>query len=177
MRSIAAAVLLIALMPINTKAIDGYKEFKFGMSVDAVRKLAKTRLIRFKTHDGILGSKGQDFPFAGKKVEISFFFADTFTQKLLRVAFAIPIDTALATCLSLREKYGEASSHSDQSIFDAIDISRPNTLAFIAFDNDTILVKIMSDEANNQVVAVIYTSPEYEQLLLQLQQNKLKDDL
>jgi hypothetical protein len=164
-------VLLIALMPISAKAVDGYKEFKFGMSVDAVRKLAKTRLIRVKTPDGSLGYRGQGFPFAGNKVDISFIFTDTVNPKLLRVAFPIPIDTALATCRSLSDKYGEPSSHSEG------DIEKPNNSLFMAYDNDTIVVKIASDETNRQSAVVIYTSPEYDSRLLQLQQSKLKDDL
>jgi hypothetical protein len=178
MRTIAAAALLIALMPISAKAVDGYKEFKFGMSVDSVRKLAKTRLIRVKTPDGLLGYRGQGFSFAREKVAISFIFTDTGEPKLLRVGLEIPIDTALATCRSLSDKYGPPSSSSERpDLAWGADIEKPNTTVFVAFDNDTILVKIMSDEATRQSAVLIYTSPEYDRLLLQLQQDKLKDDL
>ncbi len=167
------ALLVVGLIAQSAYAVDGYKDFKFGMSVPDVKKAAKISLTRVEQGDGVTLLQGRNFPFGGQNVEIGFFFIGS---KLLRVAFEIPHDAGIVILDALKEKYGEPSSLSDEKTFKAVDTT-PNTQAFIAFDDDTVVWKVVSDESSKQTALVIYTSPDYDKLLGQAQKKGVKDDL
>jgi hypothetical protein len=166
-------LLVLLVLTRSASAVDGYKDFKFGMSVPEVQKLAKIRLSRTKEKNGVVMYHGEGFPFGGKKVGIAFFFID---GKLLRIGFEIPYDSALAILDSLREKYGEPSSMSDRKAGVAVDTT-PNTEAYIAFDNDTLIWKVVSDEWTRKTSMIIYNSPDYDRLLIEAEKKGIKDDL
>lgn len=169
------ALLTIALLFFGhcANAVDGYKEFKFGMSPAEVRKLAKVPLTPSDQGNDVVAYAGEGYPFAGGSVEIFFYFVK---GKLLRIGLQIPKDTALATVESLTEKYGAPSSSSGQRSFKAVDTT-PNVEAYVAFDKDTVVLKIISDESNAQTALLIYTSVDYDRLLLKSQKKAVKDDL
>jgi len=96
-------------------------------------------------------------------------------DRFLRMAIEVPIDDAIAVVEGLNSKY-EISSRSPQSTFDAVDIY-PNQEAFLAFDRDTIVLKIASDEISNKTAMLLYTSPEFDKLLLESKKESLSDDL
>jgi hypothetical protein len=168
-----AVAVIFALIAPSALAIDGYKDFKFGMSAKDVEKAAKIPLTRVEQDNGVTLYQGKKFPFGGNDVDIAFFFIG---GKLLRVAFELPHDVAISTLDALKEKYGEPSSSSEKKTFDDVD-NKPNTQAFIAFDHDTVVWKVVSDESSQQTAMVIYTSADYDKLLGQSQKKSMKDDL
>ncbi len=165
------AILLASGATCN--AVDGYKDFKFGMTVPEVKKLAKIPLARQDQGNGLMMYLGEGFPFGTQRVQIAFFFLD---GKLLRIGFEIPRESALGVLDSLREKYGVASSSSDPKTFAAVDTT-PNVNVAIGFDHDTVIWRVSSDDAVRQSAFVIYTSPDYDFRLIEAQKKGIKDDL
>ena len=76
----------------------------------------------------------------------------------------------------LADKYGQPSSSSTPQEFQAID-TLPNREAFVAFDNNTVYLKLMSDENYIQSAILLYTSPSYDSLLLKNQKESVSNDL
>jgi hypothetical protein len=167
------ALLVITLIAPSVFAVDGYKDFKFGMAAPDVEKAAKIPLTRVEQGNGVTMYQGKNFPFGGHNVDIAFFFID---GKLLRVAFELPKDVAITILGSLKEKYGQPSSTSEQKTFDDVD-NKPNTQAFIAFDHDTVVWRVVSDGSSQQTAMVIYTSLDYDKSLSQSQKKSMKEDL
>ena len=79
-------------------------------------------------------------------------------------------------CLLLKSKYGDVTSSSPQRSFEIID-NTANAEAYLAFDNNTVVFKIVSDENLEQTAMVMYTSPEYDDLLKENQKKNIGNDL
>ena len=165
---LVASILLTG----NLYAVDGYKNFKFGISQKQLTKECSWTLTEIKMGNGVTALGSEDFNFGDSKVAAFFYFID---DRFLRIAIEVPIDSAVAVAEGLNSKY-EISSRSPQSSFEAVD-SHPNTEAFLAFDSDTIYLKFVSDETSNQTAMLLYTSPEFDTLLLRNQKESLSDDL
>src|ERR1035437_1304768 len=169
------AIVLSTLLLLTrlASAVDGYKDFEFGISVGEVKKIVKIPLSRKDSGNDVVWylSTVEGFPFGGKKVPISFGFVG---GKLLRVALKIPTDKTGSIINSLTEKYGPSSSSSGLESMVTLD-STPNAEAYVAFDGDTVFVKITSDESMQQRALLIYTSPEYDRHVLQSQKKSVED--
>jgi hypothetical protein len=170
---IAILILTFLLAAHCASAVDGYKDFKFGMSPANVRKLAKIPLTASDQGNEVTMYAGEGFLFAGSSVVIQFYFVK---ERLLRIGFKIPADTAVATMEALTEKYGAPSSSSSQRSLKAIDTT-PNIEAFVAFDENTVVLKFITDDSKELTTVLIYTSPDYDRLLLNSQKKAAKDDL
>ncbi|SHN92767.1 hypothetical protein BHECKSOX_1369 [Bathymodiolus heckerae thiotrophic gill symbiont] len=114
-----------------------------------------------------------DFMFGGKAVEAGAFFID---GKFLRFAIVPSVDVAISLMEGLSKKYGSPSSSSTQKEFQSVD-ALPNREAFLAFDKNTVYLKLMSDENYVQSTILLYTSPSYDVLLLKNQQKSISSDL
>lgn len=167
-----ASLVALILLPGNLYAVDGYKNFKFGISQKQLIKESSWALTEIKMGDGVTALGSEDFNFGGSKVTAFFYFID---DKFLRIAIEVPIDNAQAVAEGLNSKY-EISSRSPQSTFEAVD-NHPNMEAFLAFDGDTIYLNLASDEMSNNTAMLLYTSPEFDTLLLKNQKESLRDDL
>ena len=167
-------ISLIALVLIagNLYAVDGYKNFKFGISKKQLIKESSLALTESKLGDNVTALWTENFSFGSGKVMAFFYFID---DKFLRIAIEVPMDDAVAVVEGLNSKY-EISSRSPQSTFDAVD-TYPNQEAFLTFDRDTIVLKFASDEISNKTAMLLYTSPEFDKLLIENKKESLNDDL
>ena len=114
-----------------------------------------------------------DFKFGNRVVEAGAFFID---DKFLRFVIVPNIDDAMGIVKGLMKKYGNLSSSSTQKELQAVD-SLPNQRAFLAFDSNTVIINLTSDENHIQTMLLVYTSPLYEVLLGKKQQQSVSDDL
>lgn len=167
-------LLLLCIISTQSFAVDGYKSLKFGISQEKV--LASNLCNFIPVNTGQIGVKGLscfDFKFGGKTTEAVAFFIN---NKFLRFVIVPSIDVIEGLSQGLIKKYGAPSSMSTDKEFNAVD-SSPNKEAFLAFDDNTIYLKIMSNQVNLQSALLIYTSPLYDILLSKNYQDSLKDDL
>ncbi|NVJ66200.1 MAG: hypothetical protein HWE16_06905 [Gammaproteobacteria bacterium] len=173
-RYLALALGVMAVLSTPVHAVDGYKDLKFGMSLKEVKESGYCDFIQEDS-----GQKGVDFlgcanlKFSGDEVPAVAFFIN---DKLLRFGLEPSIDEVMGLMNALANKYGGVSSQSDEQEFNAVD-QYPNREAYIAFDNDTVVLKIASDEYGNQGALLMYTSPEYDIQLLKNQEKAFSDDL
>ena len=158
----------------NAIAVEGYKNLKFGISKGEVLGDGICTLQEYESDQpGVESYFCDDFSFGGKIVQAGAFFIN---DEFLRFVIVPPVDVAIGLAKGLSEKYGSPSSSSSQKEFQAID-TLPNREAFIAFDENTIFLKLMSNENYEQSALLIYTSKKYEILLLENQKQSINDDL
>jgi len=112
-----------------------------------------------------------EFAFGDSITNIHFYFI---SDKLLRVGIELPVQKIQGIIQSLKEKYGVPSSASSQESFVSVD-TKPNTTAFLKWDNDTVILLITSGSDNAQNALLIYTDPSYEEVLGKKQQKEIKD--
>ena len=172
-----ALTLLFCLISLSEAfAVDGYKDFKFGMSKGEVKKLYAQSLYEQKMeeisgHVTVLCS--DQFLFGESKTNIFFYFVD---GKLLRVAIQISLQKVSTIGKSLSEKYGVPCSSSGQDSLENVD-TMPNAKAFIKWDNDTVVLLVASESDATQTALLIYTVPNYEDQVMKKQQTELKDSI
>lgn len=167
-------LMMATMMAHSAHAVDGYKNLKFGMSKQEVIKLKPCTL--FPGAGAPLGVENQqcvDFVFAGSRVTAAFFFVE---EKLERVGFMLEKNQTLGLFESLTKKYGPPSSSSTQAQLNAVDTT-PNSSGFVAFDNNTVYLRFMSDAAMRQSGVLIYTSPDYEEKVKAFQAAAADDDI
>jgi len=144
-------------------AVDGYKDLKFGMSQEQV---LESGFCTFGSdvdmESGVESIMCTDFKYDGEIASAIALFID---GVFLRLLIGGPVAKKVQEIDDgLREKYGEPSSQKwNRKAIDAV-IELPNQRAFIAFDQDTILIELNSDENKNFRAILIYTSPEFDNL-------------
>ena len=174
-KNIYCFVFLITVFIVQSAiAAEGYKNLKFGMSKGEVLDDRICTLQEYESDQpGVESYFCDDLSFGGKTVEAGAFFIN---DEFLRFVIVPPVDVAIGLAKGLSEKYGSPSSSSSQKEFQAID-TLPNREAFIAFDGNTIFLKLMSNENYEQSALLIYTSKKYEVLLLENQKQSINNDL
>jgi hypothetical protein len=157
-----------------TLAVDGYKNLKFGMTI---QQILGSNICTLQENDsGQVGVEYYwcgDFRFGGESIEAGAFFIE---GKFLRFVVVLSTNVVVGLSKGLADKYGQPSSSSTPQEFQAID-TQPNREAFMAFDNNTVYLKLMSDENYIQSAILLYTSPSYERLLLKNQKESVSNDL
>ncbi|WP_444998436.1 hypothetical protein [Aliikangiella sp. IMCC44359] len=168
------AMGIVVLLGNSAEAVEGYKNLKFGMSKEQVKN---SNLCSFRSEDsgqvGVEFMGCEDLKFSNEVTMGAAFFIN---NKLLRFVILTSTDTALGLINALSNKYGNTSSQSSDEEFNAID-KFPNREAFMAFDNDTVYLKFVSNAVGDQSAMLIYTSPEYDKKLLQNQEESISHDL
>lgn len=155
-------------------AVDGYKDLLFGSAKsDILNKPGYTFVKSEIDQPGVEFYGCTDFKFGNQIVEAGACFVD---GKFLRFIIVVPVDQVTGILDGLKNKYGSASSSSPKEAFEAVD-AFPNSEAFLAFDNDTVYLKISSDARKQQSAILIYTSPEYDQHLVKMQRQGVENDL
>ncbi|NBK99816.1 MAG: hypothetical protein EOM50_17760 [Erysipelotrichia bacterium] len=173
MKKHVASFLLITCS-ITASAVDGYKNLKFGSSVKEVQNSKICSFAPLTDYgNGVKALECTNFKFGNDNVEAAALFIN---DKFLRFVIVADLDYTEAIAKQLKSKYGTPSSMSPQSDLDSVD-RYPNRTAFIAFDNNTIYMKVDSDNNNNESLLIIYTSPAYENLLLKNQHQSISNDL
>lgn len=158
-----------------TYAVDGYKNMKFGASkwqmIDSgLCEFQEAELINIEGFDSLVCG---DFMLGQNAVEAAAFFIN---ERFLRFVIEVPLDSAEGVMHGLIKKYGNASSSSSEQELLAVD-KYPNRVAMLAFDNDTIILRLESDANNEQSAVLIYTSPKYDQLIQRYQTESVLDSL
>jgi hypothetical protein len=174
MRRFGLGMLLAALtMPVM--AVDGYKNLKFGMSPKEVIKTKTCRFGALETDDNQLQRMScMDFNFSGGKTFGQALFID---NKLVRVGIMLKDENQLTSVIKgVSKKYGEPSTPMSREDFVAVS-SMPNQTADVGFDNDTVMLRLMSDANNNQTYLLMYTVNNYDQLLDEIAAKANSDDL
>lgn len=176
MRFFKKAMFIIAavLFANSAHSVDGYKNMKFGMSKQDIIRMKPCAL--FPGAGAPLGVENQqciDFVFAGSRVTAAFFFVE---EKLERVGFMLEKNQMMGLFESLTKKYGPPSSSSTQAQLNAVDTT-PNSSGFVAFDNNTVYLRFMSDATLRQSGVLIYTSPDYEEKVKAFQAAAANDDI
>lgn len=170
---IRGTVIAIAIsLSMSAYAVDGYKNLKFGMSKDEVKK---ANLCSFKESptDSSDAWGCTDFKFANKKTMAFAYFID---NKFKRFGIVTDMDSAVGIAKGLQEKYGEASSSSTQEEFAAVDTTK-GASAYLRFDNDTVYIQMVNSETTGIGVYLIYSSPDYDSLRQRKQAKMINDDL
>jgi hypothetical protein len=171
-RCFLAVIAMIATS--QAMAVDGYKDMKFGMSKAEIIKMKPCAMYKGNgAPEGAESLECDDFKFGGKKVGAGFFFID---GKFERIGIMLDADKTLGVATSLRDKYGDPSSASTKKQLEAVDTT-PGANAFIAFDDDTIYLRMMTDEAMNQAAILIYTSKSYDDKLVKKHASSIDSDI
>lgn len=172
MRYILSIILLFTAS--QAMAVDGYKNMKFGMSKQEIIKIKPCAL--YKSDDAPKGTERldcNDLQFGGDDTDAGFFFID---GKLERVALILDFNKAIGLATSLKDKYGLPSSSSTKQQIAAIDTT-PNSSAFLAFDGDTVILNLISDDKMNRAAILVYTSKNYSQKIIKKQAQAVNNDI
>lgn len=169
----AATAALLFVWNRPAWAVEGYKQFKFGMSKGEVRNIGGCLggfRYTFDSSDGsILGCLV--FPFGGGYESVDFFFVN---GELLRVEIRIELinGTDRQVLLEqLKEKYGEPlpQKQKKRTRVDRITGTYPD----VKFDGGTIILR----QRSKILMRLIYTSPRFDQEWRKRKAEALKGDL
>lgn len=165
------AILIASLLTSNAFAVDGYKEFKFGMTKADVKKAFKCNWYKEPSPDmDILAC--DKYPFSKKNTGIGLFFID---EKLERLALVIPgpIGNETGIIQGLMEKY-KLSTPAD---LHKLQNPQPNDVIDAKWDNDTVIFRYIFDNLMNITMLLMYSSPDFDEKLIKSQKESSKSDL
>lgn len=165
--------LIVFLLATPVLAVDGYKQFKFGTSLEEIRK---TNICTWS--DPGYSEKHleklfcEDFKFNGKAAMTLFVFID---DKFLRILINIPYSQKDNMLVVLKKKYGASSSPTDEDIrnFNGL----PNQNLWYGFDNNTVFLQFVSDNNYKKLLRLFYQSPLFNKVLTDKRTKSLMDAL
>ena len=152
-------------------AVDGYKNYEFGMSPEKVKRACPVPL-QDASNEGWADAFGRDcrvlvagnFSFMGSDREVNFVF--TKQRELIAVAFLLEPDEFPTVAKALGEKYPDARLQPNPVEFQAIaarfDAGQPNSVVKITYDEDTVVLVGVRDEAGNATFVVMYRDADAE---------------
>jgi len=178
----AAIALVGSTFCNNAIAVDGYKDFKFGLSPEQVKKKCSVQLDEL-SNAAWAENFGKDcrvlaadnFKMMDAEREVNF----VFTKKgLAIVVFVMQAHEFGVVVKTLGEKYPGAQLHPSPAEFQQLakrfDAAQPNVTLKITYDNDTVIVIAKRDEAGEASFFLMYKAPNAEQQDLS---GKSRDDL
>lgn len=179
---VAAAAFVTSTVCSTAIAVDGYKDFKFGLSPEQVKSKCPVPLDELP-NAGWADNFGKDcrvlaadnFEMMDSKREVNF----VFTKKgLAVVVFILQAHEFGAVAKSLGEKYPGATLHPSAAEFQQLakrfDAAQPNTTVKITYDDDTVILVGTRDEAGEATFLLMYKASNAEQQDIS---KKGKDDL
>lgn len=173
MKKLALAFALIAASA-PVMAVDGYKDLKFGMSVDDVLQNQPCTLSEAVSPiSTVTYYYCEDLPFGGDLVPGNAFFID---GKLLRFSIDLSTDAGLGALKGLLDKYGRPSQTSTQDDFNRVGTA-PGAKAVTGFDSNTVLIVFDTLPTLETGAYVVYTDPRYDQILTDAQAKGMASDL
>ena len=180
--SIATAALIASSVCNTAMAVDGYKDFRFGLSPEQVMKTCPVPLEEL-SNAGFTDNFGKDcrvlsadnFRMMDAEREVNF----VFTKKgLVLVIFALQSHEFGGVVKSLGEKYSGATLHPSNAEFQQLarrfDAGQPNTAIKITYDGETVILVGTRDETGEASFLLMYKAPNAEHQEIS---TKGKDDL
>jgi hypothetical protein len=166
---------MVALLQASlSHAVDGYKELHFGDSKQTVLESKLCTLTpRTSPIEGLEFYGCPDLKLGKDSLEAGVFFIN---NQFLRLSIVTPTEKSFLIAQGLTEKYGEPSSQSSPDGFVKLD-SKPNSHAFLAFDHNTVFYRFSTNADMKRQALLIYTSPDYEKILLRKQLTGIHSDL
>lgn len=162
-----AAIALVLLAKNAAIAVDGYKDFKFGLSPEQVKEKCPV-LLEELSNANFADSFGKDcrvlgadnFQMMDADREVNFVFTK---RGLVLVVFALQAHEYGAVAKSLSEKYPGATLHPSTAEFQQLakrfDAVQPNTVIKITYDGDTVILVGARDERGEASFVLMYTAP------------------
>lgn len=167
--------LLLSASPLL--GVDGYKNLKFGMSPDEIKKTDICGWI----DDGSIKIQHTrviyclDLKFNNELTMAGAYFIN---NKFLRLVLQLSENNINSALIGLRKKYGVASdAPSAQSIEKFKNQPNQEFWLLYGFDKNTVRFLYKSDQLYKKSAALIYTSPLFDKLLKEKQADSIKDDL
>lgn len=156
-------------------AVDGYKDIKFGTSLEDFKKhdICHSMSCIQKTINGVEALFLTDFYFYGSQVTVNAFFID---DKFLRFVIPISYEDRHHMLTALSNKYGVMSSQPSSDTIDNFS-KLPNQEMGYGFDNDTVCLRYVTDEYYAKTMLLIYTSHLFDKRYKELRNKILINDL
>ncbi len=178
---IVLTMMLVAgvlICPPPAHAVDGYKDIKFGISPSKLKAMNKCAITKdvYSSEDGTDAYECSNFKFGGKQIQAMFYFPE---GRLLRIALIV--GTTAEDFISLMEplgkKYGQVDKYlsSDRSMFELYDQGTVNQIDLV-WDGNTVALR-MYRAGGEEVVLLLYSSPDYEKEMLRAKVKGVEDDL
>ena len=157
-------------------AVDGYKDIKFGISIDQLERLKVCNLSNDPTQSTqfLKVYVCPDFKFNSSKTYAGFHFVD---GKLLRMGINLGTekDEFITVLNALSEKYGKPTLTSPMSYIDEFVVGKRDKVDF-GWDGETVILRMFRNDAEKNVM-VIYTSSSYDSEVMKLKTKSMKNDL
>ncbi|MEC5319290.1 hypothetical protein VSX61_10105 [Brenneria populi subsp. brevivirga] len=166
--------LVLSVFSFTSSAVDGYKGVKFGSDVKTVLAAKWCNFKKYNENEtkGLDAYYCENFKLSGKDSLAMAIFLDGKFERL-SLTLNIDINSVIA---ALEKKYGNASSASTpEEVKKAMELGGS---IYIRYDNDTVIVIGSRDiEAKKDYSQLVYTSPDYDKRLSELQAKELDNDL
>ncbi|HHR6128539.1 TPA: hypothetical protein ACS72K_000093 [Providencia alcalifaciens] len=167
---------LLTMFSMGAMAIDGYKNIKFG---DSIEKVLSSNLCTFEkmpNESGIdqisLYGCG-DFKFSGKdRMALATFINGKFKKLLINVGN--DIDPLID---SLTQKYGKPSSMSSVDEINKAKAKGDYYLLFINFDKDTVKLHIEKPKDKKEMIFLIYQDSMFDKELNKIKSERIESDI
>ena len=168
--------MILLLFLTQLYAVEGYKNLKFGMTKDEVMKSGLctfTDIIKDKEQPYLESIKCTDLKMNGKNTTAFAYFIE---NKFLRIGIGFDIKDASAITNLIVKKYGyRTSPKGDLHLEKKVII--PNNSTWIGFDNDTVFMLFETDNLLNITPYLVYTSPLFNELILERKKIGFADDI
>lgn len=171
---LSALLLCVAgMFSSSAMAVDGYKNLKFGMSKKEVISSKICSLQKMSSDSGVDTYMCADLKFGNSKSPAAVYFIG---DKFVRLGIIQPFESATAILKQLISKYGQPEKAPDEQILQDI-YSKPNITADILFDNKTVALRLTSNDNNIKQALVLYSVPNYDDLLTNAAGDSVSNDL
>lgn len=183
MKKIRFLLLTTLFLPCSVWAIDGYKNWKFGMSVTEAKQQYKCQWK--KSSEKLLPLvneiyKCNNFKFQGSTVRASLVFSPQ--NGLVRILIEIPENLSNEVFEALRNKYKIDKDKLPSE--DTVRNPSPNSVIDFSFEDESVIFRVQTYEDMEYLYSVMYSIPHLQEEINQLirkerekKNQKLKDDL
>ncbi|WP_305845514.1 hypothetical protein [Photobacterium leiognathi] len=173
LKKVAVAALLLGTAS-SAFAVDGYKDLKFGMNKDQV---AATNLCSFGEYaesNGMGYMECDDLTFNGGTTFGAAWFIN---GKLSRFAIVLADDELVSVATALKNKFGAPTKRSSpKSVWRKVDVT-PNTEANMWFDNNTVLLAVVSGQDLTKTNLLAYTEADFNNRISKMESQSIASDL
>lgn len=169
-------ILLIAmLVSISALALDGYREFKFGIDSKKLTSMKKCSVSKLLSEDETAIYVCTDLIVGGKKSAAGFYFLH---DKLARVTIIVGNTESdfVTTLTALKEKYGPKYVAPNELEVQAFDIGRRSEL-YVEWEKENVSLSIKREMIGAIIVQVTYSVNDYNSIYEKIKSKAIKNDL